>query len=220
MNLPARDTGDGGFTLLELLIAFFLLTIVLSAVYGSYAATFQTVQQAGSRADDNARARVALSRIVEDLQSLYLGGDGYFRGAQDDIGGHRADGLDFTSTAHLRFHPDQLPAGYAYIRYTTRKNAETGELQLSRSDIGYRPGVRRAGEGMVLCSGLAEVRFVYVDQDGARHDDWGSGFVRGGGAEVPVLVEITLRFPGEDDGGRGNVFTTAVSLMSWEKTGT
>ncbi|MGD2127457.1 MAG: type II secretion system protein, partial [Desulfobacteraceae bacterium] len=64
--------GRKGFTLLEILLAMFIFAIVLSTLYTAYTGTFRNVDETESQADIYRMARIALERIVEDLESAYI----------------------------------------------------------------------------------------------------------------------------------------------------
>ena len=81
MNFPTRKlkpyashvraAADSGFTLLEILLAVFILTLVVSAVFGAFRGTFKVVNDTEAQEEIYAAARVALERISEDLASVY-----------------------------------------------------------------------------------------------------------------------------------------------------
>lgn len=215
------QNGQEGFTLLELLLAIFIFTIVISSVYGAYRATFRITNSTESQAEYYNMARIALERITGDLESSYAGNGGLLRGErkEGDTGG--ADQLTFTSTSHLIFSRKEQPAGYAMIRYSTEKDEESGLQRLYRADKAYRPGDTQAiddEQGFLLCDSLAEVRFAYFDADGNENDEWRSdedGGLRAGGAasgKFPAMIKITLRFAESDETEERTVFTTAVAL--------
>ena len=58
-----------GFTLLEILIAVVILVIVLSTVFASFTGTLRLVSETESQAEVYQMARIALERILEDLES-------------------------------------------------------------------------------------------------------------------------------------------------------
>ncbi len=62
-------TGYSGFTLLEVLVASAILSLVLAAVYGVFSQTLSSKRFVEDRAERARVARIALLRIGEDLQS-------------------------------------------------------------------------------------------------------------------------------------------------------
>lgn len=67
-----NPTLSKGFTLLEILIAVFIFGAVLSIVFTSYTGTFRIIDETESYADIYGKARIALERMQEDLQSAYF----------------------------------------------------------------------------------------------------------------------------------------------------
>jgi general secretion pathway protein J len=76
-NSSARISADywllatdyAGFTLLEVLVASAILSLVLAALYGVFSQTLTSKRLAEERAEQARTARIALLRIGEDLQS-------------------------------------------------------------------------------------------------------------------------------------------------------
>ena len=101
MKTDRSNSQQGGFTLLELLLAIFIFAIVIASVYGAYRSTFLVINSTESQAEYSSMARIALDRISGDLESFYSGSGSLFRGESKEVDTGRADQLAFTSTAHL-----------------------------------------------------------------------------------------------------------------------
>ena len=205
-----------GFTLLEVLMAIAIFAVVIALAYSSYNATFHIINAAGGQAEVYSKARTALERIQEDLESFYPGEEMLFKGTTESIEGYRADNLHFTSTANVRLHPRQAFAGHAIIRYQVQEDPETGTLQLFRSQ---QPALADAeGEegnedsGLLLCDNLQEVAFDYRNRDGEDMESWGDEGEAMDGSSLPELISITLRFADGQDGEEGTLFKTALIL--------
>ena len=217
MNITTENTGHGGFTLLELLLAIFIFAIVTSSVYGAYRSTFFVINSTESQAEYSSMARIALDRISGDLETGYFGAGGLFNGEQNDADTGRADQLTFTSTFHLVLAKNEQPAGYAMIRYSTEIDEDSGLLGLYRLDKAFRPGDTPEGledqKGFLLCDRLAAVEFSYFDAEGSEVEEWESHEDEGEPqGKYPVMTKITLRFAESADTEERIVFSTAVAM--------
>jgi prepilin-type N-terminal cleavage/methylation domain-containing protein len=195
-----------GFTLLEILIAIFILGTVLSTIFASYTGTFRVIQETEARTDMYAMARVALSRMQEDLESAYIHPqqtsdedlsdvqEAQFVGEDKTIDGNDADRLQFLSTAQILLGEEDNHSGLAEIRYYVKESEETEGLVLYRSDT---PELQEKPEpdtgGAILCEGLSSVRFTYKDREGTEYDSWDSSW-REDDAPLPAMVSILLEF--------------------------
>ncbi len=208
-----------GFTLLELLIAIFIFAIVVSSVYGTYTTTFKVVENVESETEVHHRARIALERIAEDLESVYQGSGGTMEGESQDIDSRRAETLKFITLAHLNLGSTDPAPKRATVKYSVESDDETGLFRLYRADTLMTPGVviDPDEKGFVLCDKLWEVRFTYFDETGSEEEDWDSkpqGGLPGSTptAVFPVMIQISLRFANSSGDGEGTLFTTAVAL--------
>ena len=216
-----------GFTLLEILMAIFIFAIVISLAYSSFNASFRIIDSTSSQSATYSMAKVAMERIQEDLESFYPAEEMIFSGRTDTIGGHRADSLEFTSSAAVRLHPKQKLTGYTIISYQVREDPETKTLQLFRSE---NPAFTDSDEKnsnskqLLLCTNLLEVAFDYRNSDGMDVTEWDEKINKDGNMELPELISITLRFVDSNDnrdeereeGGRGTLFKTSLIIPASE----
>lgn len=210
-----------GFTLMEILIAMFIFAIVLSTIYTSYTGTFRIVNETEYQADIYGMARVALERMQEDLESVYIPKDAKFPesdedspfvGEDEETKGRSADSLRFISRAHLVFSGQGQASGTAEIGYYVGENDETEDLVLYRTDM---PAFQEAPEegtgGLVLCDSLVSVNFTYYDDEGEEHDKWDSTsdeFMD----KIPRMVSIMLEFKNRSDPEAPFKFLTKVAF--------
>lgn len=177
-----------GFTLLEILIATLILAVVLSIIFVSYRGTYRNIEETSAQAEIYGMARVALERITEDLESVYMieaaatapsGGGGpppgRFVGADAQIDGRSADTLRFLSRAHLVFAGSERGSGTAEIVYSVTKSVEGDHFLLYRSDTAELEETSKDGDqGLILCDNLHSVNITYYDEKDQTHDHWNS----------------------------------------------
>lgn len=219
-----------GFTLLELLVAITILSIVVSTVYGAYRATFHIVHTTQAQTEIAAKARIALERITADLESLYLGDDTFVKGESEEQDGARTDRLSFLSQAFVQLGRTDQPPGLSTIAYFTERDDDTGRLQLYRQDSPRRPNQDEDDQQneatprtLLLCDDLIAVRFSYYgEQDDSEQDDWDSEAEETQPqveeevlfARLPRMFTVQLRFPDTTAAEEGSSVTylTAVAV--------
>jgi general secretion pathway protein J len=228
--VAGRDKADShvpagrerGFTLVELLIAIFIFAIVVSSVYGSYRATFHVIHGSESRLKIANSARIVMERVAEDLGSLVTGTGGALLGENHEYSGKRGDSLSFVSAARLVLSKSDLHSGPALVRYQVEPDAETGLLNLYRSDTVLLPGTEPDPDDAkkhLLCQGLQEFRFTYFDRNGNETEEWQVEEVPAPGADAvaeespfPLLVAVEMKFADSVGSDGSTLFKTAVAL--------
>jgi general secretion pathway protein J len=200
---------QSGFTLIEILIAIFIFAVVLTTIYTSYTGTFRIVDDTESQAEIYRMARIALERMLEDLESVYIpkreenpeSGEGtlhpfQFVGEDMEIKGRYADTLRFTSRAHINLSGQEQDPGTVEIGYYVKENDEGDDFVLYRSE---RPvfeevfPVEEETGGLVLCEKLVSVDFSYHDENGEVHESWDSAS-DASRDKLPKMVSISLEF--------------------------
>jgi prepilin-type N-terminal cleavage/methylation domain-containing protein len=213
-----------GFTLVELLLAIVIFSMVVSMTYAAYNTTFKVIGNARESSKYGERARIALSRLSEDLGSLYLRSSAF---ATDEKKGSieenrpilefRSDFLRFSSTAHLRFNRSERPTGHTVITYSVDTMESAEKRSLYRADAPFFSATEDEQErGFVLCHGLSEVAFSYIDEDGTSHDSWNVEAINEGETvRLPKIVQLRLGFADEQNGGEVQYFSTAIAIPDY-----
>jgi len=211
---------------MEILIAMFIFAVVLSTIYTSYTGTFRIVDETESQAEIYAMARVALERMQEDLESVYIPLKGEkspesdeteaddeesaFIGKNNEIEGRSTDSLLFTSRAHLVF--SEKASGTAEIAYDVKEDTEGEGFVLYRTDTppAFQEKPEEGTGGLVLCDSLVSVNFTYYDDEGEEHGNWPtSDELRD---KIPKMVSIKLEFKNSADIEAPFTFMTSVAL--------
>jgi len=216
-----------GFTLLELLVAIVIFAVVLSTIYASSTGTFRLVDETESQAEMYSMARIAMERMLEDLQSLYVSGrpsagiseEGtespyQFIGTDEEIDGRSADSLRFISRAQVEFSGQEQDHGAAEITYYVRESDGGEDFVLYRAERALFEVPSALTEeigGLVLCEGLLSVDFTYHGEDDEVRESWDSSS-EGLKGEVPRRVTLSLRFFDELHPNLPLTFMTSVVL--------
>ena len=205
-----------GFTLIEILIAIFILTTVLTTVYAAYTGTFRIVKDTQREDIIYSMARTAINRMRVDLESA-CGYGSSFKFDSTEIEKEGFMELSFLSSAHLNFH-DEKSSGIAVIIYLVMEGDEKEGYILKRKDRLYRESPEETKEvsregGYTLCKGLQSLTYKFYDNSGEKYDSWDSeSDSKTQKDKVPAIVSIQMSFTNPDDIDRPYRFMTKVFL--------
>ena len=185
-TLGARGSG-GGFTLLEVLLAIFFFSIIITTLFGAYTAVLDKAQSVENNLVFNDMAQVCLNRMIIDLKSAYVALPPLYKqpafDSQPDpyrivtvpseTGEDRFMTLRFTSQAHIALDR-QFRSGVAEIVYYVQARND-GQFVLRRSDRLFfdEPFEPQPGDP-ILCENVKHLTFRFVDYEGEDHDNWDS----------------------------------------------
>jgi prepilin-type N-terminal cleavage/methylation domain-containing protein len=190
-----------GFTLIEILLAIFILGIVLSTVYVSYTGTFRIIRETEYDAEIYGMARNALDRMARDLQSAAVWRRAFtFKTKSFKLRDREFVRLTFRAAAHVAFSEQDVPGGITVIEYGVEEDTEKEGYTLSRSDNLNRnpekdepyPG------GYPMCGGIEALTYVFTDTEGKEYDSWDSGGeseAQKKRAPAGVLIRLSLVNP-------------------------
>ena len=205
-----------GFTLIEILIAVFILGVVLSTVYASYTGTFRIIRETETDAELYGMARTALDRLSRDLETAASWKGAFtFLAKPYNLGDREFTRLTFRSAAHVAFGEKEAPAGIAVIGYEVEEGTEKEGYTLFRSDSLRRDPVKEetAVGGFLLCDRIETLTYVFYDTAGKEYETWDSGGdVEAQKKRAPAMVEIRLGLVNEKDREHPYPFMTRVRL--------
>jgi general secretion pathway protein J len=210
-----------GFTLMEILLAFLILGIVITAILGSFNAVFSTTDTLENSGQYYEMAKNSLNRMTRDLDALFIIQPPLYkkRGFDDppdpyrivggslDIGGTGFATLRFASSAHIPLDGVGRAGIAEIVYYVHAKN--DGQLVLKRADhlYPYPPFEERSGDA-VLCQDVKSLAFKYYNADGEVSEEWDSDSDQNGYA-TPTAVGIQLEIGKE---AKSYTFETTVRL--------
>jgi len=213
---PSLSSSDSrGFTLMEILIAIFILGIVLTTIYGAYSGVLRVIRDI----DDDTRiykmARITLDRMNRDVTAILRSGKGFiFQSEKTSIDRREFSSLFLWSSAHLGFEEDDVPGSPASIAYFVKQDKE-GKISLWRSDItGPKPSTEKKSEGgVIICEDLRALNLKFYDEGGKDYDTWDtetSTDSQKGRPPAVVGVELILENP--RDAEKPHKFITKINL--------
>jgi len=183
-----------GFTLVELLIAIAILSIIMSVVYKSFYASTEGIKRAEVVDDINSTARVIFLKLMDDINSAYLDNSNktIFVGDSKRDKDLPQDSLSLTSLSNLRMVKDAKETDLHEIGYYLKEDYDYQKqekkislLRKEKKTIGAEP-VLEGGEVYELTDEIAGIRFSYFD--GAWKDNWDSKTTPPKAVEVEIIL--------------------------------
>lgn len=207
-----------GLTLLEILIAMTILSILLAAIYGTYSSSVEVMQLARYNSQVYQSARIVFDRMIKDLESSIIEVPLPVKGLQlGMVGkGHRIDGMpadtiDFTSLAHLSLNRSMPRTDLCEIGYFLRKDETNGGLILfRREDWSVDKDFTEGGRSYELARMITGLDMVFQDRKGKEYEEWNT-LEEERAYTLPSLISIRLTI--KDQLGREKTIITSVHPM-------
>lgn len=180
-----------GFTLIEILVALFIFSIIVVTIFGSYRFVFSHHDAIRDATRMEEMAQNGLQRMMRDLQAIQVTArETYskpesessadpFRFTADivSVGAETFPRVRFVSLEHVDAGPNP-EEGIAEIVYYVMAEDQGGteyRYVLRRSDrLDYREPIEENPMDPILCESLTSLRIRYVDDEGEAHERWDS----------------------------------------------
>lgn len=203
-----RTSNSKGFTLLEVLLAVAIFAGIVAVLYGTFATSSSTVEQAEQVRDGTDAARTLLNRITTDLANAYVnsgvaGTFLYGRKAEDEETKQRFDSVFLTTLTNWR-RPDTKEMELWEVGYSFQdKQDGTGRVMLRREkrELSADAPPLEGGVEYELTDAVEELRFRYYDGS-SWSDEWDTKQKN----KLPKAVEVLVVLAGP------RVYTTQVDV--------
>jgi prepilin-type N-terminal cleavage/methylation domain-containing protein len=214
MNSPARQRiwrrAPHGFTLMEVLLAVTILSLVMTVVYSTWHTAFAAWKRGQDTMETFQRQRVVMETLAELVKSIV------FYGSQSElyqiIGEHQpglGDSISFVTASDVSLPPgDTLAAGMRRVKLFMARDqsgapvlAISNQPALEPEETDYTPAAH------VLSTEVSGFFVRYRDpRDGVWREKWAEPTV------VPAAVEFTLVFGHERGRVPPVVVTRAIEI--------
>ncbi len=212
-----------GFTLIEVLIAITVFSIVVVLLFSSFKAFMVSTQTVKDELRDSQKMSIVFNRIRQDLLSIYIVQPPRYRtpefnsdpdpyrmvGELENINHKTVSTLMLATFAHTNINAVDRP-GAARVVYYVKENSDEG-LDLYRSDSAapYPEEIKRCFDP-VLCTNVKGFEITYIDNNGDEHTNWDSDDTDFG-YSYPKSIEFKI-LTGSDE--TSNTHTIAVNLQA------
>ncbi|OPY18899.1 MAG: hypothetical protein A4E74_00284 [Syntrophus sp. PtaB.Bin075] len=203
----SKNGGEAGFTLFEILVALFILTLIFSVLFASYSGTLKVTRDWKDTGRVFSMARSSMERMMKDIESAYPSGQTCpFVLEQEVIREKPFPRLSFHSLSRTNPEgPETPPAGISNITYSVRLNSEKGDYELARSETSDSDDI--AGSDFVICRGLSSITYRFYDRVGRDISDT---FCSSDQKSPPASVVLELTLVNPEDESKPFHFMTRV----------
>jgi general secretion pathway protein J len=197
-------------TMIEVLVAMAIVTMMMLAVWRSFSATLTVTEMTVDIQERYSTVRNAMDRMAAELSTAYLSFNRnpaevrhftLFEGRSDGQG----DSVTFSSFGHLRIRRDAKESDQTVIQYFLERDPDNlNRTHLYRRETkrltGDRPeDLRRFAPAYVLCEDVESLRFEYWDPLRMEWlDEWRTTVADGQPDRLPPRVRIKLGIKNED----------------------
>ncbi|MBI9076445.1 MAG: type II secretion system protein [Desulfatibacillum sp.] len=219
-----------GFTLLEVLMAIFLFSIIMTIVLFSFSGAMSNVENIQNTISVYESAKSAMDRMIMDLESARVAMPGtYTKPATgddkdpwritcttDNLLSGSGPVLRFVSQAHVDLSGNQKNGLAEITYYLTPDPGNEENLVLRRRDVLdweiYEEDSLENRSDPILCDRIRTVEYHFYDQDGDTTETWNSDSEETEFA-TPMAVDIVLELSAFDsEEGAPFRFETTVNL--------
>lgn len=208
--------GCKGFTLVEILIAILIFSLIMTVLFSSFKAFVLSSEAVKESVGQNEEIRTVFGRIRLDLEAVYIQQVPRYKKPEFNSEpdpyrfAGKDDGFSFASFAHAGTRKGEKKS-IARITYYVKENPDH-TVDLYRSDIlPPFPQDRPACNDPLLCRGISGFEAGFIDGKGDLHKSWDSEAeafnysfparidmkITFGSGEKKQIIEASIKLPVE-----------------------
>ena len=215
---------QAGMTLIEVMIASAVMVMMMTLAWRTISNTSETKRSAGYYQERNHELRMALGRIVADIESAYISRNedpnaSHPRTMFIAKSGSKIPQISFSTMGHRVLWSDANESEQTVITYLAHDSREhPGETDLVREERrrpSNQPPEEEPAEYDVLCRNIGKLELKFWNWKNLEwQDTWDTTQADGQRGWLPSRVLITITVKGSDD--RDIKLTTQARIMMQE----
>jgi general secretion pathway protein J len=191
-----RNPHLNGFTLLEVMLAMAILTVIMTVIYASFSSAGRNVEQAETSRDRTDLARTLIAKMSDDIANAYYNPamkEAIFYGKKSTTVDNepRFDGIALTALTNWR-KPDSKETDLWEVGYRFETAPEgQGQVLVRREkrDLDKDRTPLEGGTDMIITDRIKELRLRYYD---GTTSTWKEEWDTRTQGRLPKAVEIRL----------------------------
>lgn len=190
------SSSQDGLTLLEVLVAIAILSIILGVIYSTFFSASKASRMLESDEDVYQTARSLIGMFSQELRALYYYQDPSTKksfglaGIDAEVDGHPADSVFFITSSHRRKGENAREGTMAEIGYFFDVDETSGKKQLIKSeDPGLDLDFEKGGTLFLLTDRVEEMDITYYKK---QTDEWQKEWDMDTQNALPDLIRIEL----------------------------
>ncbi|MFQ5456101.1 MAG: type II secretion system protein GspJ [Nitrospirota bacterium] len=200
--------GNKGFTLIEVVISMAILAIIVTIIYETFAASFDTVERVEKDMDTYHMIRLSLSKLSNEISSAYYSNKDKntgFVGINNRIDDRPSDTIKFTSLSHYRYKKYVPESDISLITYYMNFQPEDKGSLLMHQEQGNIYAIEGGMEEYELAENISGFDLQYYDGE-KWQEEWDSEELK----RLPKAVSIRLSI--KDQNNRDKVFSIIAEI--------
>jgi general secretion pathway protein J len=226
-----KPANNAGFTLMEILIAIFIFSIVMTTIFGTFNGVISRTEAIKNGMGGFEMARTCLNRISADLNAIYIEQKPLYHppdfddppdpyrliGKETFAGSKNFSQLRFASTDHLSMTKSVENGIAEIVYYVVEEGYPESSFVLKRSDVVYPYDedyeFEEKDSDPVLCEDIEEFSVIFFDEDENEYEKWDSDsdYLK---YATPYALKIKLKITNSDG---VYAFETKISLSVFRK---
>jgi len=210
--MAVQEKRQGGFTIVEVLVALAIGAIILTALYWAYTAVVGTMGNCRQVSDTYQTARVVLSNLRREIsgayQPLFAEDVLLFEGKEEWSRGLANDSLNLVSTTCQRGAEKKIGYDSFELSYYLEEGEDEGYLMMRRLPFYNLEEPFTEGEELTLAENVRSLDFKFFDGE-----EWKEEWNPDEEDYLPLAIRITIGVGGKDDRNPRRFSTTAYLPM-------
>ncbi|MBI5417556.1 prepilin-type N-terminal cleavage/methylation domain-containing protein [Candidatus Poribacteria bacterium] len=207
---PQSAFSEAGFTLIEVLIAGTILSIIIFIIYSTFSNTTNAIERNQLKIEFNQESRVIINRMEKEISSAFFSKENInirFKGEKSSFQENDNDRLDFVSTLNPpkkdTRESELMEVGY-YLKFG--ESNEYGTL-VRRYSGQVDDAIDKGGYEEALGERVKSLGFRYFDGS-----EWQDTWDTNNKGQLPRLLKVIIIFQDISDPNVGYPISTVIAI--------